>query len=115
MIIRFDEMEVSVLPGFKGGEKALAANMFFDGTNRIIKGCLEPGASIGVHTHDDSCEVIFITGGCGSIFERTPENEDTLRSVSEGDCIYCPKGHTHSLMNSSEEGNLTFLAVVPKQ
>ena len=68
MIIRFDEMEVSVLPGFKGGEKALAANMFFDGTNRILKGCLEPGASIGVHTHDDSCEVIFITGGCGSIF-----------------------------------------------
>ena len=115
MIIRFDEMEVSVLPGFKGGEKALAANMFFDGTNRILKGCLEPGASIGVHTHDDSCEVIFITGGCGSIFERTTENADTLRSASEGDCIYCPKGHTHSLMNSSEEGNLTFLAVVPKQ
>ena len=115
MIIKFDEMEVSVLPAFKGGEKELIANMYFDGTNRILKGCLEPGASIGVHTHEDSCEVIFITGGYGSIFERTPDNEDTLISVSEGDCIYCPKGHTHSLINSSEEGNLTFLAVVPKQ
>ena len=115
MIIKLDEISVSHLPEFKGGQKEFAAHMFFDGTNRIFKGCLIPGASIGMHTHEDSCEVIFITGGCGSIFERTPENEDTLRSVSEGDCIYCPKGHTHSLMNSSEEGNLTFLAVVPKQ
>ena len=115
MIIRFDEMEVSVLPNFKGGEKSLSANMFFDGTNRILKGCLEPGASIGVHAHEDSCEVIFITSGSGSIFERTPESEDTLRPVGAGDCIYCPKGHTHSLINSSKEGNLTFLAVVPKQ
>ena len=115
MIIDFNKMDITVLPNFKGGEKEFAANMFFDGTNRIFKGRLVPGATIGMHTHEDSCEVIFITGGCGSIFERTPENEDTLRSVSEGDCIYCPKGHTHSLMNSSEEGNLTFLAVVPKQ
>ena len=61
MIIKFDEMEVSVLPAFKGGEKELIANMYFDGTNRILKGCLEPGASIGVHTHEASCEVIFIT------------------------------------------------------
>ena len=115
MIIRDNEIEISHLENFKGGEKHLEARMYFDGTNRILKGCLEPGASIGVHTHEDSCEVIFITGGYGSIFERTPDNEDTLRSVSEGDCIYCPKGHTHSLINSSEEGNLTFLAVVPKQ
>ena len=115
MIIRFDEIEQSVMPNFKGGEKALKANMFFDGTNRMFKGCLEPGATIGVHTHEDSCEVIFITGGSGSVFERTPDCEDIIKPVKEGDCLYCPKGHTHSLMNSSEEGDLTFLAVVAQQ
>ena len=32
MIIDFNKIEESILPNFKGGEKELAANMFFDGT-----------------------------------------------------------------------------------
>ena len=115
MIIDFETMDVTVMPNFKGGEKEFAANMFFDGTNRIFKGKLIPGATIGVHTHDDSCEVIFILSGKGSILEKEPgESEGTLRSVTAGNCLYCPKGHTHSLMNTSDE-DLVFYAVVPKQ
>ena len=34
--------------------------------------------------------------------------------VSEGLCHYCPKGHSHSLINNSEE-DLIFFAVVPVQ
>ena len=56
MIIRLNEIQESILPAFKGGEKELQANMFFDGKNRLFKGCLIPGASIGIHTHEDSCE-----------------------------------------------------------
>lgn len=116
MKIRFDEMEVTVLPQFKGGEKEFAANMFFDGTNRIFKGRLVPGATIGMHTHDDSCEVIFVLEGNGTIVERSPESQDeTVLSVSAGDCLYCQKGHTHSLRNTAEAGDLIFYAVVPKQ
>jgi mannose-6-phosphate isomerase-like protein (cupin superfamily) len=116
MIIKFDEIPVSVLPQFKGGEKEFNAHMFFDGTNRIFKGSLAPGASIGIHTHEDSCEVIFILEGNGTILEREPgSTEDTFKSVTSGDCLYCPKGHTHSLKNTSEEGNLVFYAVVPMQ
>lgn len=116
MKIRFDEMEVTVLPQFKGGEKEFAANMFFDGTNRIFKGRLIPGATIGMHTHDDSCEVIFVLEGNGTIVERSPESqEETVLPVSAGDCLYCQKGHTHSLRNTAEAGDLIFYAVVPKQ
>lgn len=115
MIIDFETMDVTIMPNFKGGEKEFAANMFFDGTNRIFKGKLIPGASIGVHTHDDSCEVIFILSGKGSILEKEPgSSEGTLKSVTAGNCLYCPKGHTHSLMNTSDE-DLVFYAVVPKQ
>ena len=115
MIIKFDEMDITVLPSFKGGEKEFAANMFFDGTNRIFKGKLIPGASIGVHTHEDSCEIIFILSGKGCILERTPEGEETIREVTAGDCLYCPKGHTHSLKNSGNEEDLIFYATVPMQ
>jgi mannose-6-phosphate isomerase-like protein (cupin superfamily) len=121
MKIRFDEMEVTVLPQFKGGEKEFAANMFFDGTNRIFKGRLVPGATIGMHTHDDSCEVIFVLEGSGTIVEIAPQShdqsqpEEVIMPVHAGDCLYCPKGHSHSLRNTAEEGDLVFYAVVPKQ
>ena len=104
MIIDFKNMDVTVLPNFKGGEKEFAANMYFDGTNRIFKGRLVPGATIGMHTHNDSCEVIFILEGNGTIVERTPESEEEIISaVTAGDCLYCPKGYSHSLRNTSEE------------
>ena len=109
MIIRFDEIPVNTFPAFKGGEKEFRANMFALGVNRMFKGCLIPGASIGVHTHDDSCEVIFILEGCGSILE-----EGTKKAVQAGDCLYCPKGGSHSLVNDSD-ADLIFCAVVPKQ
>ena len=115
MIIKFDEIDLSILPAFKGGEKEFQANMFFDGTNRILKGCLEPGASIGVHTHEDSCEVIFITKGQGITIEQAPGEERVSKEVIQGDCLYCPKGHSHCLKNTSEAGDLEFLAVVPQQ
>ncbi len=136
MIIDFKNMDVTVLPNFKGGEKEFAANMFFDGTNRIFKGTLVPGASIGMHTHDDSCEVIFILEGSGTVAECGPTlqgaqadyqqegpapsgeavpQEETVKPVSAGDCLYCPKGHSHSLRNTAAEGDLVFYAVVPKQ
>ena len=128
MIIDFNKMDITVLPNFKGGEKEFAANMFFDGTNRIFKDRLIPGATIGMHTHEDSCEVIFILEGHGTIVEIAPAGEscdaapgesasalETATPVGPGDCLYCPKGHTHSLRNTSAEGDLVFYAVVPMQ
>ncbi|MBQ8812439.1 MAG: cupin domain-containing protein [Bacteroidales bacterium] len=110
MIIRPVDIETAKLENFKDGEKHLEAKMFFDGTNRILtRAKLVPGASIGMHTHDDSCEVIFILEGNGSIIE-----EGIKKAVQAGDCLYCPKGGSHSLVNDSD-ADLIFCAVVPKQ
>ena len=127
MIIKENEIAVSHLENFKGGEKHLESQMYFDGTNRILtRAKLVPGASIGMHTHEDSCEVIFILEGHGTIVEIAPAGEscdagesapaqETATPVGPGDCLYCPKGHTHSLRNTSAEGDLVFYAVVPMQ
>lgn len=109
MNIDFNDIELSVIPKFKGGEKEISARMFFDGQNRIMKGKLIPGASIGTHTHTDSSEIIFITAGEGSVI-----CDGTRSKVHAGICHYCPKGHTHSLINDSP-ADLEFLAVVPQQ
>ncbi len=109
MTIDFNSMEAASIPNFKGGEKELSVKMFFDGTNRIMNAVLQPGASIGMHTHETSSEIIFITQGCGTVVEDGKSTE-----IGAGQCHYCPKGHTHSLINTGS-GPLHFLAVVPEQ
>lgn len=109
MKINFTEIELTSLPNFQGGEKTFDVHMFNDGLNKIMKGHLEPGASIGMHTHDTSSEIMFIMSGHGSVID------DGVRSgVSAGDCLYCPKGHSHSLVNDSD-APIDFVAVVPIQ
>ncbi len=110
MKIAFPEMSATVIPNFKGGEKECAAKMFFDGKNRILLGCLEPGASIGMHTHETSSEIIYILEGAGEVRSTTAPTE----SVAAGECHYCPKGASHSLVNSGT-APLRFFAVVPEQ
>lgn len=109
MIIDFDATQEQVLEHFKGGERELYAHMFFDGLNRIMKARLEPGASIGLHKHDTSSEVFFFTKGHGCVLydgQKLP--------VGEGGVHYCRKGHSHSLINDSDQA-LEFWAVVAEQ
>ena len=98
-----------VLPNFKGGEKEFIAKIHFDGLNKIIHGTLPPGATIGKHTHEGDSEIIYILSGTGEVFY-----DGGIIPLEAGQCHYCPKGHTHSLINNSE-ADLVFFAVVPVQ
>lgn len=108
MILDFNTIEESVLPQFKGGEKAFHAKMATDSYNKIILGRLEPGASIGRHTHESNSEIIYVLQGKGMMW--TEDGEETLTA---GLCHYCPKGQAHSFRNESQE-DLIFFAVVPE-
>lgn len=109
MIIDFENMQEKVLENFNGGEKALIAKMSVDERNKILYGKLEPGATIGLHTHDTSSEVIYILEGNGKVLY-----DGEYEEVKAGICHYCPKGHEHSLINDSD-ADLIFFAVVPQQ
>lgn len=109
MNIDFEEIGLSVLPAFKGGEKEYRAKMFSDSLNKIMKGTLIPGASIGLHTHEDGCETMFFTAGTGRVICNGKESD-----VRAGICHYCPKGQSHTLINDSDT-DLEFYAVVSIQ
>lgn len=109
MLIDFSKIEETIISQFRGGEKSTAARMFVDQNNKIMRGRLEPGASIGMHTHDTSSEIIYILQGCGKVLY-----DGEAEIVSGGMCHYCPKGHAHSLINDSN-AELLFFAVVPEQ
>lgn len=109
MKIDFSIIEETSAPHFKGGEKEFNSRAFFDGLNRILKGRLVPGASIGLHTHDTSSEIMFITKGEGHVIY-----DGEKIALKAGDVHYCPKGHSHTLINDSDD-DLEFSAVVPMQ
>ena len=109
MIIDLKSMQEQVIPAFKGGEKSAAMRMFVDERNRIMQGRLVPGASIGMHTHETNSEILFVIQGCGHVID----NGETL-PVEAGQCHYCRKGHTHSLINDGVS-DLVFYACVPEQ
>ena len=109
MLIKLNEMEEKVMPAFYGGEGALCAKLYTDGTNKMLRGRLAPGSTIGLHTHETSMEVIFILSGHGkSICDGKEE------ILTAGDCHYCPKGSEHCLINTGAE-DLLFYAVVAQQ
>lgn len=96
-------------PNFKGGEKSLLAAISFDGLNRVLRGRLVPGASIGLHTHDDSSEVIYVIAGEPSII-----TDGQAERYAPGQAHYCPKGHAHTMVNDTA-ADVEFFAVVPIQ
>ena len=108
-MIRFSKSDFKDIPNFKGGEGIFRAAIVSDERNKILKGILPPAASIGLHTHDTSSEIIFILSGSGETV-----CDGLVERVSAGDCLYCKKGSAHTLMNDGKE-DLIFYAVVPEQ
>ena len=108
MLIPFESMETQVIPNMKGGEKEAHSKIFFDGLNKIIQLTLEPGASVGLHTHEGNSEIIYVLSGqAKSLYDGQWE------TLKPGDCQYCPMGHSHNLVNDGTEP-LTVFAVVPQ-
>ena len=94
MLINFNQLPENVIPHMRGGDGQVVNRMHVDRDNKIMKGLLAPGCTIGLHTHDTS-------------------SDGEYEPLSAGSVHYCPKGHEHSLINDSD-GDLTFFAVVPE-
>ncbi len=86
MKIEFDKIPLKVIPNFNGGEKEFETRMYIDDMNKIFKGKLKPGCSIGLHTHNTSSEIIYVLSGKGKVV-----NLDVTERVGPGDCHYCKK------------------------
>jgi len=107
MIIDFNKLEVNVAANFKGGEGEYVSRRFVDENNKIMLGTLEPGSSIGYHSHDTDSEIMYFLEG-----EATVLTDNGEEKLLPGQVHYCPKGRSHSLINRGDKP-LVFVAVVP--
>ena len=64
-MINFDNIPLTVIERFKGGEGEFKANMFLADGIKIMRVILDKGCSIGMHTHDTSSETMYIISGEG--------------------------------------------------
>ena len=108
MLINFEQIPETVIPKMRGGEGQVVSRMHTDEKNKIMRGLLAPGCTIGLHTHETSSEIIYILSGTGKVL-----CDGAYEPLAAGSVHYCPKGHGHSLINDSEE-DLIFFAVIPE-
>ena len=109
MLIVLDDIKESLAPKVKVCEKSFASRAYSDGKNKMMKGRLVPGASIGLHRHEGNCEMIYVLEGSGKMLYDGGEERP-----SGGAFLYCPEGHENSLINDGDR-DLVFIAVVPAQ
>lgn len=108
MLIDFDKIVHSTIENFRGGEKNTRLALYADTVNRIAKVTLRPGASIGLHRHTTSSEIIFVVLGTGVMTCDGVEEE-----LRPGLCSYCPIGSEHTLRNTGQD-ELVYYAVIPE-
>jgi len=108
MNIDFASIEQTEIPHFKNGEGSVSAAMHVDSSGKIMLSRIHPNSSIGMHTHDTNYEVCFFLSGTGKAVIDGKEEK-----LSAGVCHYCPKGSTHTLINTGTE-DLVMYAVVPE-
>ena len=121
MVIDFSKIEETATPAFKGGEGITRMRTQNDGLNKIMYGRLDVGCSIGFHLHEANSEVIYITRGTarclydGGERDQSGANTVTEERLVAGQCHYCPRGHSHGLINASTDEPLEYFAVVAEQ
>lgn len=109
MILDLMELPEQPMHNFKGGEGITWLRMHNDGLNRIMMGRIQPGCSIGMHTHETNSEILHVLSGAARIIM-----DGKVEIVYAGQTHYCPKGHTHQAEPFGMT-DLCFLAVVPEQ
>ncbi len=109
MLVNFDEMKEVTIPHLNNGDGAVSAKMYMDSANKIMLSRIPVGASIGMHEHKTSAEINYVLSGEGEAICDGAEEE--LRA---GRVHYCPKGSSHSIVNTGD-GELALFTVVPEQ
>lgn len=108
MIIDFKKIEEKHIDCFKGGKGPFITKLADDGKVKIMYDILPAGSSLGMHTHEGNCEVIYVIRGT-----ITFTYDGKTETASEGEVHYCPAGHTHCAENLTSE-DAEFFAIVPE-
>jgi quercetin dioxygenase-like cupin family protein len=95
--MNFDSIPEVTIPHMKGGEGYAKVRLMDDGRVKMMKAILDPGCSIGLHTHEDSFETVYVLEG-----ELVAYLNGAKEIVKAGQIHYCPKGSSHTMKNEGK-------------
>lgn len=109
MLIDFDKIQEVSIPNLNGGMGSVSAKMFMKPENKIMISRIPADSSIGLHEHKTSSEMNYVISGTGKAVCDGEEEE-----LKCGVCQFCPKGSSHSIVNTGTE-DLVLFTVVSEQ
>ncbi|MCR4660769.1 MAG: cupin domain-containing protein [Clostridia bacterium] len=108
MKIDLEALDIEKLDNFKGGEGFFLTKRFVSNDYTVMNAVLKPDCSIGLHTHDDGCEIIRVISGCGKMV-----CDGEVEILEPGSVHICKQGSSHTFKNE-DKCDLVFFAVVLK-
>ena len=63
MLLDFAKIPVEPVANMRGGQGTVLLQKTVQGPVKVMRGVLPPGATIGMHSHETNCEVIYILSG----------------------------------------------------
>lgn len=112
MIKKIGQMEDKIISNMRGGDGDAKAKLLLNSLDmgkhlRIFNTfTLEPGCSIGEHTHIGETEYYYILSGEGIVAEKDGE-----KLVGPGDLVITGDKESHAIKNNGSE-DLVFVAIV---
>ena len=106
MLIDFCKSTELTIPNLNGGDGCVIAKAHMDANGKIMISRLPVGSSIGLHQHATSSEINYVLHGVGMAVCNV---EEELLTV--GTCQYCPKGSSHSIINTGSDELILFTVV----
>jgi len=111
MVIRRNEMKTEVREKMRGGEGSAAFVHFVDcekekNIRMLAEVTLQPGSSVGKHSHENETEYYIILSGSGTADDNGKETQ-----INAGDTIVTGNGAYHSIANTGSVP-LVFHAII---
>ncbi len=112
MVRRQGTYDIEVRESMRGGKGKVRIEHYWKKpdlaarTRLCAKLILEPGSSIGPHSHDQEDEVYIVLRGCGRVTDA-----GTTVDIGPGDSVLTGKGASHSVESTGTEP-LEMIAVI---
>lgn len=102
MIIQRNEMKTEIREKMRGGDGSVGIVHLVDcekekNVRMIAEVTLQPGCSVGNHSHEAETEYFLILSGNGTI-----NDNGTVAPVKAGDVIATGNGASHSISNTGD-------------
>ena len=104
MIRKKDECRKEIREQMRGGDGQVLITHIFEkdellGRSRMFSSLtLEPGCSVGAHGHENEQEYFYVVKGSPLYCD-----DDEKIRLQEGDGTICEDGHSHAIINDTDE------------